>query len=137
MEGLSTLETDDSLFCLEEIGRGLVMFLYLFGTWLSGFYRSQLCGSIARGAHEVLSPIYRGVGIEGPLLPNGIASEGCKGEILSVDRPPHRLRLMSPVQMCLFRIYADLPQQSCNCPCLVDRAIVGEISDRSCEVEGC
>jgi hypothetical protein len=91
---------------------------------------------LERAVHDVPSPIYRGVGIEDPLLRNGIASEGSRGEILSVDRFPHCSRLTSPVQMCSFRIYADLPLQSCNCPCLVDRAIVGETLDRFCEVEG-
>ena len=41
-EDLSTVETDDSLFWLEGIGRVLVVFSYLFGPYPSGFYRRQL-----------------------------------------------------------------------------------------------
>ena len=135
-EYLSTLDTDESLFWLEGVGRALVLFSYLFDTCPSGFYISQLCSNNARVANEILSPKYRRVGIEDPLLPNGIASEGSIGEILLVDRRSHFWRLMSPIQTCSFRIHVDLPRQSCNYPCLVVRAIVGETSDRSCEVEG-
>jgi hypothetical protein len=112
----------------------VLIFVWSIPFW---FLQTSTNSNITRVAHEILLPIYRGVGIEDSLLPNGIALEESRGEILSVGRPPHYSRLMSPVQLCSFRIYADLPQQSCNCPCLVDQAIVGETSDRSCEVEGC